>query len=38
VTDGQIAASRNALINGNRLHLLTPILERGPAIQKKTAN
>lgn len=28
VTDGQIAASRNALLNGNRLHLLTPGIDR----------
>ncbi len=30
----QIAIARNALINGNRMHLLQPSFERRPAMQK----
>jgi len=34
VSAGQIAVSRNALTNGNRMHLLTPTIERRAARQK----
>jgi hypothetical protein len=38
VSDGQIAAARNALINGNRMHLLTPAIERRDIMRKKAVN
>lgn len=38
VSDGQIAASRNALINGNRLHLLRPTIERRPTMQQQKSS